>query len=76
MLFGQLDSEKLAEEKLICRQIVNEIGNFGITERQRLAIIHMLSLELEDVEAMQAISALVRELGSDSLFIVDRAESV
>lgn len=71
--YGQTDSEKLAQEKQVCRQIVKEIGNFGISQRQQMFIIYLLSLELENVEHMQELTAAIREMAGESLFIVDRA---
>jgi hypothetical protein len=72
--YGQTDSEKLAEEKQACRQIVSEIANFGISQRQQLFIIYLMSLELEDVETMQVLTSVIRDLGGDKVFISDRAE--
>jgi len=68
-LYGQAKSEKLAEENDTCRQIVREINNFGISQRQSLLVIHLLALELENVEHMRAITRLVRELDTE-LFLI------
>lgn len=72
-LYGQAQSEKRAEENATCRQIVREIGNFGVSQRQMLLIIHLLASELENVEHMRAITRLVRDLDSD-LFLIGSAE--
>ncbi len=72
--YGQTDAEKLAEEKQIARQIVREVSNFGITQRQQLFIIYLLAMELENVEHMQELSAHIRELAGPDLFLIDRAE--
>lgn len=72
--YGQTDSEKVAEEKQVCRQIVNEITNFGISETQRLFVIYLLALELENVEHMKEMTEHVRALGGRDLFLIDRAE--
>lgn len=72
--YGQTDAEKVAEENQSCRQIVHEINNFGINERQRLFIIYLLSMELENVEHMQVLSSVVRELGGREIFLIDREE--
>lgn len=71
--YGQTDAEKLAEEKHVCRQIVRELSNFEISQRQRLFLIYLLAMELEDVEKMKALTSLARELGGDDVFIVDRS---
>lgn len=73
--YGQaMSSEGLAEEKQTCRQIVREISNFGVSERQRLFIIYLLAMELEDVSAMKQLTDTVRVLGGSELFLIDRAE--
>lgn len=74
VLYGQLQSEKRAEENNVCRQMVREINNFGVTQRQTLLLIYLLASELENVEHMKAITTLVRELGGDDLFISGRPE--
>ena len=73
-LYGQAQSEKRAEENEGCRQIVKEINNFGITQRQTLLLIHLLASELENIEHMRAITRLVRELGGADLFLIGTAE--
>tara|TARA_R100000008_G_C3504561_1_gene125441 strand:+ start:256 stop:492 length:237 start_codon:yes stop_codon:yes gene_type:complete len=66
--YGKTDSEKTAEESLQCRQIISEIVNFGVTEYQKLKLIKLLALELEDDKKMRKISNLIKELsgGRDS----------
>ena len=66
--FGQFDSERIADENQQCRQIAAEISNFGVSERQRLLVIYLLALELENVEHMRSVTNLVKEL-STNLFI-------
>lgn len=73
-MYGQMQSELRAQENLACRQIVKEIGNVGITQRQSLVLIYLLASELEDGERMRAITGLVRELGGDELFLIGREE--
>lgn len=73
-LYGQSQSEKRAEENNLCRQMVREITNFGVTQRQMLFLIHLLASELENVEHMKAITMLVRELGGDDLFVSGKPE--
>lgn len=59
---GQTKTDKWAAEMLTCRQIINEINRFGINQSQRLEIIKLLSLELEDHDAIVAIAAIVKEV--------------
>jgi hypothetical protein len=60
--YGQTRADKLAEENRIARQIVSEIANYGVSDRQRWLIMYYLSLELEDVEKMQETTAFLKEI--------------
>ena len=51
-------------ENFIARQIVTEIMNFGVTQKQILQTIYLLSLEIEDREKSIAIANLAKENGS------------
>jgi hypothetical protein len=68
-MYGQLKSEKLVEEAQVARQIVKEINNFQITDRQRWLIIHALALEVEDIEKMRELVACINELNGSELFL-------
>lgn len=74
--YGQSKTEKLAEENEICRQMLREINNFGISQRQTLTLIYLLASELENTEHMRAITRLVRELGNGELFLIDMEDEV
>lgn len=53
---------KLSKEKRqICRDILLEIKNFGVSQRQILYLIYLLALELEDNNAMRSITAACGE---------------
>lgn len=69
----QFSSEQLASEKLDCRKILTEIKNFGVSNRQKLFLIYLLSLELDEVFLMREISGLVRK-NANELFLIDKAE--
>jgi len=58
---GQSDTEKWAQQMLACRQITAEILKFGVNQKQVLNIIKLLAMELEDREALVAITAVVNE---------------
>ena len=60
-LYGKTEEEKLASETLECRNIVKTILDYGVSQRQILHICKLLSLELEDTNAMKRISSLVNE---------------
>lgn len=58
--FGKTAAELEAQEMLRCRQIVSEIMNFGVSQRETLRIMHLLSLELEDRELMLSLSESIK----------------
>jgi predicted transcriptional regulator len=64
-LFGKSQADKLAEENNTARKIVKEINQYGISERQRWLVMYYLALEIEDVEKMQEITSMLKELNSD-----------
>ena len=51
-------------ENFIARQIVTEVMNFGVTQKQILQTLYLLSLEIEDREKSIAIANLAKENGS------------
>jgi hypothetical protein len=59
---GNTEVEIDAGEMLECRQIVKNLNNFGITEKQRIQLIYLLSLELESKDAMDIIVNAVKEI--------------
>lgn len=44
-----------------CRDILLEIKNFGVSQRQMLYLIYLMSLELEDTATMKAITKAIGE---------------
>jgi hypothetical protein len=58
---GQTETETWAHESLKSRQIVSEILKFGVNQKQILNIINLLAMELEDRDALVAISSIVKE---------------
>ena len=64
-LYGQTNADKLADENRVARQIVSEIANYGVTDRQRWLIMYYLSLELEDVEKMRETASFLKEINPD-----------
>lgn len=60
--YGVTDEENTTESMLKCRQIVKTLIQFGINEQEKLKIIFLLSLELENRDHLQEISDLVVRL--------------
>ena len=46
-------------ESAKCREIVHEIMNFGVNQKQITTIIKLLSMELENVNMMKAITETI-----------------
>lgn len=61
-LYGKLESDRLAEENLFCRDVVRQLNDHGISDRQRLFLISLLSLELENIEHVQLFGDIIRDI--------------
>lgn len=59
--FGEINAENVANARMMCRRVVTEINNFGITEAQKLFIIYLLSLELENVDACHDLTVVAKD---------------
>ncbi len=70
--YGQLTSEKLAKENEDCRKIVKEVLNIGLTQRQQMFLIYLLSMELENIEYVQTMTSVIKELAGDEIFISNK----
>jgi hypothetical protein len=70
--YGEFSSEKIAEENKVVREIVKEISNFGISERQRWLIIYQLALEFENITDLQEITAFIKELKGNEIFLSEK----
>lgn len=68
-LFGEMQSEKLANDNKIARQIVSEINNFGVSDRQRWLIINCLALELENVDDMKELTTFIKSKKGSEIFM-------
>ncbi len=63
------------EKRMECRGIVKTINQHGISQRQKLYMIYLLSLELENRDSMMKIVKVVSECKDtieDSKIILDR----
>jgi hypothetical protein len=54
---SELTANKLAQS----REVVKEIMNFGVTQFQLINIIYLLSLELENRDAMLEIAEITKK---------------
>ena len=72
-LYGQIQAEKLASEIQVCREIVKEIGDFGINDRQRVTLINLLALELENLNLSRKIIEIIKD-SEDNLRLSEEEE--
>lgn len=56
----------IALQKIKAREIVREIIHYGVTQHQILYIVKLLSLELEDVNLMHALTDVINQSGQIS----------
>jgi len=54
-----IELELPAAKRKACRDILQEIKTFGVSQRQMLYLIYLMSLELEDNVTMKAIANAV-----------------
>jgi hypothetical protein len=57
-----IEHELPKDKRQTCREILKEIKEFGVNQRQILFLIHLLAMELENQEAMRAISKAVGDV--------------
>ena len=65
MNVGKSETDRRAESLLKCRKIVSEVVNFGVSQDDIMQIIYLLSLELENREALEAFTSVVKEFRED-----------
>lgn len=56
-----IETKLPAHKRKECREIVLEIKKFGVSQRQILYLIYLLSLELEDISLMRSIVKIIGE---------------
>tara|TARA_B100000963_G_C22370597_1_gene555720 strand:+ start:383 stop:679 length:297 start_codon:yes stop_codon:yes gene_type:complete len=59
---GKTETEIDANQMLECRQIVKNIVEFGVTEKQKIQLIYLLSLELESRDALNIITESIKKI--------------
>lgn len=57
-----IDHELSKEKRQQCREIVREIKEFGVSQRQLLFLIHLLTMELENREVLMALTKAIGEV--------------
>jgi hypothetical protein len=57
--FTACKEDKIILESAQCREIIHEILNFGVNQSQLHTLIKLLSLELENIDAMKKITEII-----------------
>lgn len=57
-----IEHELSKDKRQVCRDIIKEIKDYGVNQRQILFLIQLLAVELESREAMTAISRVIGEV--------------
>ena len=65
--YGKTREEAKSEKSLQCRQIINEINKFGIDESQRVLLIKLLVLELENNLNMKKLVNTLDEIVENTI---------
>ena len=55
--YGKTELEEDTEKTLQCREIVKKIIEFGVNESQKIKIIKLLAMEIENRETMISITS-------------------
>ena len=60
--YGKTKEDIRVEKSIQCREIVSEIMNFGVDETQKLQIIKLMAMELENNHSMKKIVNTIGEI--------------
>jgi len=74
MDYGNSKIHKITEKLQHCRDIVREVENFGVDDLQRLHIIYLLSLGLENREALEEISFISKKYVGNPLEEAEKSQ--
>lgn len=69
-LFGVTQGDEHAKSMLLCRQIAKTIVDYGVSDRDIMTIIRLLTYELEDHDTCRELVCVLKELGN-SHFLLD-----
>ncbi len=60
--YGKSVEDKKADKSLKVREINQAIMNFGIDEEQKLQLINLIAMELEDQNALRIITGAIHDI--------------
>ena len=59
--FGTSKEEKLIQDKIRAREIVQTVVQYGVNEAQLEQMIYLLAMELENVDLMKQLTLLITQ---------------
>ena len=65
MKYGKTESELDIEKSIVCRDIVKKIIEYGVNENQKIKIIKLLAMELENRDLMLDIVNILKLSNSE-----------
>jgi len=65
--YGKTREDVKAEKSIQCRQIISEINKFGIDESQRIQLIKLLAMEMENHLNMKKIVNTLNEIVENTI---------
>jgi hypothetical protein len=60
--YGKTEAERKANKSLQVREINQAIVNFGIDEDQKLQLINLIAMELEDQNALRILTGAIHDI--------------
>ena len=60
--YGETNVESESNDATVCRQIIREVIQFGVSQNQLLILVELLAMELENRDHLQRIASLVKDL--------------
>jgi len=64
--YGKTQTEIDVDKLRICRQIVKNIVKFGVDESQKLQIVYLLALEMENRISLEMITETVKNIKNNN----------
>jgi hypothetical protein len=61
-VYGKTKEERKSDKTLQVRQINEVIMNFGIDEDQKLQLINLIAMELENQEALRILTGAIHDI--------------
>lgn len=72
---SDIKKKKQLKEQTVCREILKEILDFGVSEHQKKFLIRLLAMELEDTNLMtHVVDAIEGKNNTSKKLIIDPKE--